>query len=408
MKLALKDISKRASIKIDKSITVKDLKGVNVRGYMKFGSNNDYPQIMERLINNSMTAKSVSKIYSKFLAGNGFNEAVNNVVIGTDSKGKPITVIKLLRQCCTYISKHYGCFIHVNITLDGKVKNVRPIPFKNCRFASGDDNGYHAFVGVYENWEKDSDKVDTKGRVFDKTKIRWYNIFNLNPEVYTKQIASAGDVNNFKGQVYFHFLDDDFLYPLSPFDPVALDCDTEYQVEVYMNNQTRNGMTKKTVMRMVEPQNKEDEEALQEEVKAWQGTDGNNTLVLYDEVDPTTGELKTSGAFKVDQIDSNIDDEMFSEWGKKLTNNIRKAVNALPAILIDYEESKLGTTSGEAIIQATKFYNAMTLDDRKSISEMFRELLSKFDDPILSANQDWEIKELELYGNPIVQPAAGN
>jgi hypothetical protein len=75
-------------------------------------------------------------------------------------------------------------------------------------------------------------------------------------------------------------------------------------------------------------------------------------------------------------------------------------MKALPAILIDYEESKLGTTSGEAIIQATNFYNAVTKDDRAAISEMFKELLTNFDNQQLQSNTDWVIKPIILYEQP--------
>lgn len=157
-------------------------------------------------------------------------------------------------------------------------------------------------------------------------------------------------------------------------------------------------MTKKTVLRMQEPGNDEDLKDLEKEVKSFQGSDGKNLLVVFDEVDPTTGEIKKSGAFALDTIESNIDDKIFEGWQKDLTNNIRKAIKNLPSVLIEIEESKLGTTSGEAIIQAVNFYNAMTEDDRVSVSEMFQEIFSNFDDDLLLNNTNWKIKPLDLNG----------
>jgi hypothetical protein len=74
-------------------------------------------------------------------------------------------------------------------------------------------------------------------------------------------------------------------------------------------------------------------------------------------------------------------------------------MSAIPAILIDYEESKLGTTSGEAIIQATNFYNAMTQDDRSKISDMFKELFENSAILGMAGNTNWKIKPLTLYDN---------
>jgi hypothetical protein len=362
---------------------------------------------MERIINSSITAKSVRGVYAKFLAGQGINELVDNIVVGKDSKGKDITVIKLLRTVSNSFAGNNGSYIHVNVNLEGQVVNCRPIPFKYCRFASLDDKGYTAKIGVYENWEKDPDNTRTM-QVFDKTKIRWYNIFNLTTSALASQINEAGGITKYKGQIYFSFIDDDYLYPLSPFDSVSLDCDSENQVSIFKNNQTRNGMTKKTIMRMVEPSNKEDEAELSKTVSDFLGVDGPNVMVLYDEIDKETQELKKNGAFAMDSIESSIDDKLFEGWQKDLANNIRKAVRALPAVLIDYEESKLGTTSGEGIIQATNYFNAMTRDDRAAISEMFKEIFSKSDKPELANNKDWTIKELKLYEPTNIQPAANN
>ena len=78
MRLLKKDLDKRINVKVDRSIIAKD---DNINGIMTFGKDNDYPQKMEMLINSSKTAKSVAKIYAKFLTGEGFeNEAINNIV----------------------------------------------------------------------------------------------------------------------------------------------------------------------------------------------------------------------------------------------------------------------------------------------------------------------------------------
>lgn len=403
MRLLKTDIEKRVRIKLDKTIRAADVSGI-----MLFGKNNDYPQIMERIVNSSITAKSVRDIYSKFLHGQGFeNEQINDIIIGKDSRGKPITLNRMLSMVCDSIALNNGSYIHVNVNLDGYVVNARLVHFKYCRFAKIDDNGYTSKIAVYENWDKDPDYW--KDKKYDKNDVKFYNIFNLEKEALISQIKKAKGIKKFKGQINFLFLDDQYLYPLSPFDSVYMDCDTEYQVSLFKNNTTRNGMTKKTIIRMQEPSNVDDEEDLRETVKKWQGVDGDNVLVLYDEIDEETGQIKTTGAFAADVLDSAIDDKLFEGWQKELTNNIRKAVKALPSVLIDYDESKLGTTSGEAIIQATNFYNSMTQDDRSSISGFFKEIFSKFDNEILSKNENWNIKPLDLYDKfTDIQPTATN
>jgi len=279
------------------------------------------------------------------------------------------------------------------------------VPFKYCRFTKVDDSGYTAKIAVYDNWDK-------KKR-FEKERVKEYNVFNLEENAFASQVAKNGgnaDANAkaWRGQVYFMFLDNQYLYPLSPFDACYLDCDTENQISIYKNNSARNGMLKKTVVTFVEPATKEQQEELKSNVKSWLGVDGPSTLTVYGDVDEK-GELNKSKNIAIDSIESNIDAEAFGSWQKELANNIRKSMKALPAILIDYEEGKLSTTSGESIIQATNFYNAVTKDDRNAIEEMFQELLTKTNIPTLQNNTDWKIKPISLYEQSInVQPANSN
>lgn len=393
MKLQKIDIETRATVTVDKSI-----KADGVNGIMKFGEKNDYPDIIEGIINSSKTAKSAAKIYAKFLSGGGFeNDQINNIQIGTDYRGKKITIRSLLKDISFSFAYFYGAYIKLNINIDMQVTGAYLIPFKYCRLAKLDDSGYTAKIGVHPNWCSDGD-----GKKFKKDDIAWYNVFNLNPDVFNSQVVINDNgeiVNGWNGQIYFQYIDNQYIYPLSPFDPVYLDCDTESQMSMYMNNAARNGMTAKTIMRMPEPENDEEKAEIEQEFKNLLGCDGNNAMILYDELDRTTGQMQNDGSFKIDSITSSVDSSLFDSWHTELSNSIRKSPGSMPAILIDYEESKLGTTSGEAIIQATNFYNAMTSDDRDTISSMFAEIFQHSDNELLKNNTNWKIKKLNLYEN---------
>ncbi len=386
MKLVRTELEKRLVVKLDKSVNVNDSKGI-----MTFGEKNDYPQIIERIINSSVTAKASSDIYSRFLTGQGFTADINNIVIGKDQRSKNVTILDLLRQVAASMAFFNGAYIHTNLNLNREVVNAKLIPFKYCRFAKVDETGYTSKIAVYENWEKEKDIK------FDQLKIKWYNVFNINEKVFAAQVQKAGDINKFNGQVYFEFIDNQFLYPLSPYDPVYMDADTESQIQLYKNRQIRNGFFDKIVFRVASPSEKKEADELKEGIKSFIGPDGDSVLLLEDEIDPTTGEIKKTGAFAIDKIESNVNDQLFQNWELGLANTIRKANKALPSVLIDYDESKLGTTSGEGIVQATNFYNAMTKDDRALISKMFREIFVNAKDIRLKNNQDWTIKELSLY-----------
>jgi hypothetical protein len=140
MRLANTEIDKRLYTKLDKSIKVD-----NVKGIIKFGENNDYPQIIEKIVNGSITAKSISKVYARFLFGNGFeNKELNDIVVGKDSKYKDITLKKLLSQVCKSIALNNGSYIHLNVNRDKEIVSAQIVPFKYIRFQKPDDNGYSA------------------------------------------------------------------------------------------------------------------------------------------------------------------------------------------------------------------------------------------------------------------------
>jgi len=385
MRLVKTEIDKRLIVTLNKSI-----KADGVNGVMKFGEGNDYPQIIERLINGSVTSKTAANIYAKFLTGQGFvNEAVNSIVIGEDNRGKPITMLSMLRQVSQSISFNNGFYIHANENIGREVVNTKLVPFKHCRFAKTDDTGYTAMIGVYDNWDGDR---NTK---FKKENIVWLNIFNLKESVFNSQVEKAKGIDNYKGQIYFDFLDNQFLYPLSPFDAVYMDSDTEFQIQLFKNRQIRDGFFDKVVFRVSPPSNKTESDDFINGIKNFIGPDGDTVLVLEDEVDDD-GNIKKSGAFVIDKIESNVNDKLFENWEKGLANNIRKSVSNIPNLLINIEDGIFSGQSGEAIKQATNFYNSMTQDDRAFISESFKTIYSKFADPKLKTNTDWSIKPLNL------------
>lgn len=385
-KLISKEIDKRVEIKPTKLIKRVD-DGVN--GLMYFGTHNDYPQLMEKLINGSVTAKACANVYSKFLAGAGFEVGgLNKIIVGKDARGKDITVQKFLRQVTKSLSKNSGAYIHLNYNREGKIVNVHLKPFKYCRFALTDDTGYAAKIMVYENWDKDSNiKYDPKNKAVS------FNVFN--PGAVKEQIKKAGDMDKYKGQIYFLFTDDEYLYPVSLFDEVYLEMDTEAQLALFRNRQTRNGFFKKTIIRIQESLGEDQKKELADNARASLGADGDGLWIIEDELNEN-GEFSNAQGFAVSQLDSNLDDEKFQNWDPKISNNIRKAAKGMPAVLIDYEENKLGTTSGEALIQATNYYNAITQDDRTEVEEAFAEIFKNFNDPTLANNTNWRIKPLSI------------
>lgn len=389
MRVSHKDTDDRARVYLNKAMKTDD----NLGGIMSFGDDNLYPQTIERITASSPTASACAGILANFLTGSGFEtELINGVVVGKDERGKSITLHQLLRQAAMSVAKFRGFYVHVNRNLSNQVGNARIIPFKFCRFGKVDDLGFCSKVGVYDNWDKRKDEV------FDKNKVQYFDLFTTNEDALFLQIKKAGGVDKYKGQIYLQFIDPDYIYPLSSIDSVYLDCDTESQVQIFKNSEIRNGFQSTTLIRCADPgEGTEAEKAIIEKINKMKGAAGDRITLLFDDIDDN-GEIRQSGAFKVDTIGTTINDKLFENWEASLSNNIRKAFNGLPAVLIDYEQGKLSGTSGEAIQQATAYYNAVTTDMRNVLSQSFAEIFKLSENQTLATNTNWNIKPLSLNG----------
>jgi hypothetical protein len=384
MKLLNREIEKRIIIKLDRSITTDGVSGI-----MSFGASNDYPQIIEKLILGSQTAKACTNIYSKFIGGLTFeNPDIGKVIVGVDKKGKPVTLDKIRRDAARSLAMFNGVYVHCNENLDREVGTTKIVPFKNCRFSKEDANGYCGKIAVHPNWSKEPEL-----KQFNKNDISWF--YNFNIDAIEANVKDSKGIDKFKGQIYSLFFDDSYLYPLSPFDSVYLDMDTEYQIQLFKNREIRNGFSDKVVMNIDPPDDEKEKRETIEKTKAWMGPDGDKLLLFEAEFDEN-GELKAGSSFKLDKIPTNINDKLFDLWEKSLANNIRKAIHALPAVLIDYEQGQLSQASGEMLVQACNYYNGLTQGLRESLSEMFKDIYSHHKDPVLKNNTDWRVKPFSL------------
>jgi hypothetical protein len=274
------------------------------------------------------------------------------------------------------------------MNLEKIVGKTRIVPFKDCRLSKEDDRGYCAKIAVHPNWTKEGDL-----KKFDKKDISLFNHFNL--KTLEANVTDAGGIESFRGQIYSLYIDDNYLYPLSPFDSVYLDMDTEYQIQLFKNREIREGFSDKIILRRSVCSDPKDEQDTVEKIKSWMGPDGGKILLFEDEFDEN-GEVLKSGGFAVDQIKTNINDKLFESWEKSLSNNIRKSAKGMPAILIDYEMGTLGAASGEMIKQAVEYYNSITEPTRQALSEMLKEIYKNHENEILKSNDIWNLKEVSL------------
>ena len=376
MKLSLAEIIKRNVVKLDKE-----------KGIYNNGIDNSYPQRVERLINNSVTAKCAADKLKSFIIGDGFSdESLNSVVVSSNELGN-VTLYKLLSQIAHDISRQKAAAVQVGYNALAEKTSIEFVPYKYCRYGKKDSNDYSGLIHVYDNWEK---SADMKYNLKDIDKINAYNPLK---NVVQSQFEKYG--RNYKGQVSILRLDDEMVYPLSFIDTVIEDADTESQIKLFKNTELRKGFFAKYIMYHSKFNTIEEQDAAKAILKKFESGDHESSILMLEAEFNADGTMVEGSSVKFDKLEQNINNDLFSTYEKTVSNNIRKAFLNIPSILIEQQEGSLFGSSGEAMETAFRIYNSETYNIRFLVSQWLTDLFkNSVIDELSGVN--FEIKPLTL------------
>jgi hypothetical protein len=334
---------------------------------------NAYPERMDRLINNSVTAKSAAAIMVQYLIGQGYGTDNDSLIVNKD---KNLKLIDFADDVADDLVKQRGVFIHVNWNALYQIADFSVMPFEWCRIGRTDSNEYAGKIAICKEWLKPK-----------RSDIQLIDVFNPRKKVIDAQVEKAGGWENYKGQVLYVNMDTKLLYPLSRIDAVADDCDSEAQAAIYKNRLLRKGffgntlvVTRPLVGEGLEPGSKafmeaeSERERFQQAIKNSLGAQ-NTGGVLCLEMD-FAGE-KLEDALLVKQIESKIDDKLFNYTETSVRENILVAFNNLPAGLVKTNETSLFGNSGEAIREMKRSYWENTTKERGLLTAILNGLLER-------------------------------
>ena len=337
------------------------------------GEDNNYPELIERLINNSVTAKQSANTMTTFLTGKGFGEINNAIKVN----GKD-TLFRFVYKGGKSISRQRGFFIHVNYNANFEITSLDVLPFAQCRVGRKDDNSYNGKILICKDW---SDPKEAK-------KAKSIDVYNPNEKVIQAQFDANG--TDYNGQVLFVNFDDETIYPYSTIDAVQNDCDSESQASLFKNRSLRKGFFGKTMvitrpmvgvekndanMEQWTAQNNE-RRNFQKTIKSFVGAE-NSDGVLHLEMEFDEDEnLDKAILFK--NIEANIDDKLFAHTEESVANNICFAFNNIPKILVRNSDSSIFGSNGTAIQEAKLFYQDQTTIERTILIGTVKDLMSKF------------------------------
>jgi hypothetical protein len=341
------------------------------------GADNLYPERIDRLINNSVTAKMASEMMVQYLLGKGFGEA-DNFKINDSQK-----LIDFAIDVADSLVRQRGIAIHFDYNLNFEPINPKVLDFTKVRLGLKDSKHYNGKILFKNDWS--NNKEDAV--IFD--------VFNKSEKIVQAQIEKAGTIEKYKGQVMYINLDSRYYYPLSRIDAVINDCDSESQAAIYKNMILRKGFFGKTII-MTPPliSNDEPEMVLNDLGELVRNREFARRQAEADEVKKTIesfiGSENAGGAlmiespdfingidtiFKIQTINSEVNDKMFEYTENSVSKNILMAFNNLPIALVKSPDSAMFGNSGTSLLEAKKMYWENTSKERNKLETIINDIV---------------------------------
>lgn len=357
---------KVAKIQSSPSFRVKNNKALGIQNY---DSGNDYPQKVEEIVRASGTGLSCVRIYAKFIYGHGFNDSVTAEVLA-NRRGETLDYI--LKRVCRDYAVYGGFAVHVNYNANYRITEMYHVPFEHCRFEARDrDTGLFDRIGVYDDWtHRDADRKAVK-----KENIDFIHFFNPDPAVIEAQVEAArleADPESpsgwpfYKGQIYYFSNAGEKEYPAPVFEAELTNMRSEEGIDnVVGRNVTCNFLPGVMIADINnEPESAEQFEDLQNEFRAYQGDENANNIFLVQV------KSKEEVPIKVDLQGQNYDKE-FTVSQAYLPDAIGRGFNQPP--ILRAQDVNTGFSTNE-MVNAYKYYNAQTEDERQDVQMVFSRL----------------------------------
>lgn len=345
-------------------------------------ADNLYPNRIEKVINNSPTARRCANLMAKYIAGNGNTE---NFLVNSK---KRISINDIIRAASTSIAKQYGVYFKVNYEIDSeaiissqdnkpkfKRKDIEILDYVIMAKSKEDDNKY---PGKFYALEIDEEKNSISNAEENEV---WFYPYNADSKIILKQMHNDCKlkeienptleqlVQNYRGQVYYLNLTPEYIYALPLVDSVYNDCDTEFRISTYNNTQTRTGFLGKTMI-VKYAEDEESEDGFNDELKEFLGSE-NAANAFVVEV-PQSIDEDLEKAFIVKQLKPQFDDKLFESTIKSLRQNIMGAFNNIPEPLVFAGTGALFGTSADAYTEMKVFYWEQNEYERSSLEQTLR------------------------------------
>lgn len=357
----------------------------NLQGY---GHDNLYPQNIMAIIAASGTAQLCLSRYEKFVEGFGLNDDnLSAMVVSRDGS----TMDDILRAVAKDLTTFAGLALHVNYNVLGQITEVNPMPFELCRLEETDSVGNVAHILVHCDWQGRKTRSGQPQLVNEKNITR-FNTFNPDPAVVQAQIAAAGGIDGYKGQVLWLSMDGKWQYPTPIYDSVITEISTDEGLGNVKYRNVRNNfliscmlIAKKGVPHITTTTNEKGEEVEVEEerqmiddedLKNFQGdTRGSKILYVELENDEDKPEVVPFPVRNYDKefnvTEASVTERIYSQFHQEIFHAIRIG--------------KLGF-SGDVMRDAYEYYAGEVTTEQRFIERAFTSVFANWHDKAIPQN----------------------
>lgn len=337
-------------------------------GIQTYGEENDFPQLVRRIVGASCTGKSCLKVYNDFIYGQGFNERALQSLEVNDGRQ---TLGQVLRMAAADLAAFNGFALHVNYDAALRIVELHHVPFEHCRFEKIDsETGSFGRIAEHDDWGREFEGI----KRFRKQDILFYDLFDPRPEVILSQVDAAGGWDAFRGQVLYWSGEGEKVYPVPVYEPELTDMRTEEGLSnVTGRNVTCNFLTAGALVDICnQDQSEEEVEKTKNAILNFQG-DRNTGNLLYMQV-----RSKEEAPVFIPFSGENYD-QAFSSTQANVPNNIGRVFNQPPILRAQDVGAHFGA---DLMVNAYNYYNAKTAGERQTLEEVFSDVMRYWYEPV--------------------------
>ncbi|WP_018622095.1 hypothetical protein [Spirosoma luteum] len=164
-----------------------------VAGFLSFGPNNDFPQTLLDVIDDSDTASAAMSVRAEFIEGNGFYDLSLSEMI-VNRKGE--TLDDILNQTARNLAEGEVIVLHWSYNGLGQKVGLQVIPWEQIRFKMPDDLGNITKAGIFPY---------IGSTLYNKRQNENKEVFLYNPDpaVVLAQIEASGGIEQYYGQLQY-------------------------------------------------------------------------------------------------------------------------------------------------------------------------------------------------------------